>query len=160
VACAVTRAKAVAVALWQPARVPQGFRELWCQELHSLQELSRLRARLRATLTGSPTVVHPEREHWSERLVLIADELTSNALRHGGPPVATALSRYAERWLISVSDSSVHVPPTPAEGRDPGLGGFGLYLVADLSVAHGWFLGRSVKSVWAVVEADDAERSA
>jgi two-component sensor histidine kinase len=149
---AATTTKAVTVALWQPARLPQGFRELWCQELHSLQELSKLRARLRATLTGSPTVVHPEREHWSERLVLIADELTSNALRHGGQPVATALSRRSDRWLIAVSDSSTDVPPTPAEGRDPGLGGFGLYLVADLSTAHGWHLERGAKSVWAVVE--------
>ena len=72
--------------------------------------------------SGSPTVIHPEREHWSERLVLIADELTSNALRHGGPPVATALSRLSDRWMVAVSDSSSHVPPTPAEGRDPGLG--------------------------------------
>jgi two-component sensor histidine kinase len=145
----------VTVALWQPARLPQGFQELWCQELRSLGELSRLRARLRATLTGSPTVVHPEREHWSERLVLIADELTSNALRHGGAPVATALSRRSDRWLIAINDSSTDVPPVPAEGRDPGLGGFGLYLVADLSVGHGWSVVRGAKTVWAVVEADD-----
>lgn len=148
------------MALWQPARLPQGFRELWCQEVHSLQELSKLRARLRATLTGSPIVVHPEREHWSERLVLIADELTSNALRHGGSPVATALSRLSDRWLIAVSDSSADVPPAPAEGRDPALGGFGLYLVADLSAAHGWHLERGEKKVWAVIEADDEERTA
>jgi two-component sensor histidine kinase len=149
-------AKAVTVALWERARLPQGFRELWCQELHSLRQLSELRARLRATLTGSPTVVHPEREHWSERLVLIADELTSNALRHGAPPVATALSRQADRWMVAVKDSSAQVPPTPAQGRDPGLGGFGLYLVADLSVHHGFTLERGAKSVWAVVQADDA----
>ena len=148
--------KAVTVALWQPARLPQGYRELWCQELHSLRELSGLRARLRATLTGSSTVARPEREHWSERLVLIADELTSNALRHGAPPVATALSRAADRWMVAVQDSSAAVPPAPAEGRDPGLGGFGLYLVADLSAAHGFALERGAKSVWAVVEADDA----
>ena len=141
------------MALWQPARPPQGYRELWCQQLHSLGELGALRARLRRTLTGSATVAHPEREHWSERLVLIADELTSNALRHGGAPVATTLSRLAERWLICVSDSSTEVPPEPAHGRDPGLGGFGLYLVADLSAAHGWWQHRSAKSVWAVVEA-------
>jgi two-component sensor histidine kinase len=133
---------------------------MWCQEMHSLQELSELRARLRTTLTGSATVLHPEREHWSERLVLIADELTSNALRHGGPPVAAALSRHTDRWLIAVSDSSAHVPPSPAEGRDPGLGGFGLYLVADLSAAHGWILERGAKKVWAVVEIDDTERTA
>jgi hypothetical protein len=143
------------VALWQSAPSPSGFRELWCQELHSLAELARLRARLRATLTGSATVVRPEHEHWSERLVLIADELTSNALRHGGTPVATALSSAGDHWLLAVSDPSVEVPPVPAQGRDPGLGGFGLYLVADLSARHGWSRERSVKTVWAVVEADD-----
>jgi hypothetical protein len=148
------------VALWQPARLPQGFRQLWCQELHSLAELSRLRARLRATLTGSPSVARPEHEHWSERLVLVADELTSNALRHGGAPVATALSCHDNRWLVAVSDSSTDVPPAPAEGRDPGLGGFGLYLVADLSAAHGWYPLNGAKSVWAVVAADDGERTA
>ncbi len=142
--------------LWQPARLPPGFVELWCQELYGLAELARLRARLRAELTGSATVVDPEREHWSERLVLIADELTSNALRHGGTPVATALSHDGNQWLIAVSDSSRDLPPTPAQGRDPGLGGFGLYLVADLSTRHGWAPHRGAKTVWAVVEADDA----
>jgi two-component sensor histidine kinase len=149
----------VAVELWQPACLPAGFQELWCEELQSLAALARLRARLRATLTGSPTVVHPEREHWSERLVLIADELTSNALRHGAPPVATALSRDAGRWLVAVSDSSPAVPPALAEGRDPGLGGFGLYLVADLAAAHGWARVHGAKWVWAVVEDDGPERS-
>ena len=143
------------MALWQPARLPHGFSELWCQELHTLAELARLRARLRTTLTGSAVVARPEREHWSERLVLIADELTSNALRHGGAPVAAALSRSGRDWLIAVNDSSTEVPPIPAEGRDPGQGGFGLYLVADLAARHGWNRARGAKTVWAVVVADD-----
>jgi two-component sensor histidine kinase len=144
------------VALWQPAHHPAGFRELWCQELSSLAQLARLRARLRSSLTGRASVEHPEREHWSERLVLIADELTSNALRHGGAPAATALSRTGDTWLITVSDSSTEVPPAPAQDRDPSLGGFGLYLVADLSVHHGWFVHRGTKTVWAIVRADAA----
>jgi two-component sensor histidine kinase len=144
----------VTVALWGSARPPEKFGQVWCQELHSLAELARLRSRLRLTLTGSATVLHPEREHWSERLVLVADELTSNALRHGGAPVATALSREGNHWLLAVSDSSTDVPPAPAQGRDPGLGGFGLYLVADLSLRHGWFVGRGTKTVWAEVAAD------
>ncbi len=147
--------EAVAVALWQSALPPAGFREIWCQDMRSLAELARLRSRLRASLTGSPTVVRPEREHWSERLVLIADELTSNALRHGAAPVATSLRRAGARWLLTVRDASLEVPPTPARGRDPGLGGFGLYLVADLSVQHGWWRERDAKTVWAVVEADE-----
>lgn len=142
------------MALWECARLPRGFSELWCQELGSLAELARMRARLRATMTGSPTVERPKEEHWSERLVLIADELASNALRHGGMPVAAALSRRHDEWLIAVSDASPEVPPTPAQGRDPGKGGFGLYLVADLSVRHGWTtVGRGQKTAWAVVAA-------
>ena len=141
------------VALWQPSRLPQGFGELWCQQLTSLAELAGLRARLRTTLTGSPTVARPEREHWSERLVLIADELTSNALRHGGSPVAMALSRRGDQWLVAVSDTSTDAPPEPAVGRDPGLGGFGLYIVADLAARHGWCVARGTKTVWAVIPA-------
>ena len=141
--------------LWQPAHLPQGFGELWCQQLTSLRELAGLRACLRQTATGSAVVRDPEQEHWSERLVLIADELTSNALRHGGAPVATALSRTGDQWLIAVSDRSTEVPPVPAVGRDPGLGGFGLYLVADLSARHGWCVHRGTKTVWAVVPATD-----
>lgn len=143
------------MALWDSAPRPSGFRELWCQELHSLGDLAKLRARLRSTLTGSATVRDPYLEHWSERLVLVADELSSNALRHGGPPAATALSRHADTWLIAVSDSSTDVPPEPAQGRDPGLGGFGLYLVADLTDAHGWQLQRGAKTVWATLRIAD-----
>jgi signal transduction histidine kinase len=147
---------AVPVALWEPARVPRGFSELWCEQLGSTAAMAALRRRLRAELTGSATVEQPERETWAERLVLIADELTSNALRHGGGSVATALSRVGDRWMVSVSDEAPGVPPAPAQGRDPGLGGLGLYLVADLAERFGWFSERGVKTVWAVVVADPA----
>jgi hypothetical protein len=136
------------------ARLPGGFTELWCVELDDPAGLARLRARLRTALTGRATVADPAREHWAERLVLIADELTSNALRHGTTPVATALSRVGDQWLVSVSDRAPDVPPVPAHGRDPVLGGLGLHLIADLSLRHGWFADRGVKTVWAVVVAD------
>jgi two-component sensor histidine kinase len=145
--------EAVKVALWQPARLPHGFRELWCQQLQSLGELAKLRTRLRSELTGRATVERPEDEHWAERLVLVSDELASNALRHGHPPVAASLQRAGDEWMIAVTDSSTEVPPTPAEGRDPGQGGFGLYLVADLAVRHGWFRRPGEKTVWAIVTA-------
>ena len=138
---------------WQATRVPRGFRELWCEQLASVADLATLRRRLRAETTGSPTVACPTAEHWAERLVLIADELTSNALRHGGRPVATALCRCDDLWLICVSDSAPDTPPEPARDRDPALGGLGLHLIADLAVRHGWFADSGVKTVWAVVEA-------
>jgi two-component sensor histidine kinase len=142
----------VTVTLWQSAPLPAGFTDLWRQELRSLSELAPLRARLRTELTGRAVVEHPEREHWSERLVLIVDELASNALRHGGSPVDAVLARRGDEWLISVADRSSD-PPTPAQGRDPGRGGFGLYLVADLALRHGWCAEQSAKTVWATVRA-------
>jgi signal transduction histidine kinase len=143
--------RAVVVALWQTAPLPDGFTQVWRHELASLSELARLRARIRTEVTGTPVVEHPEREHWSERLVLVVDELTSNALRHGAGPVAAALSRGGRHWLIAVTDFSSRMPPTPARGRDPGQGGLGLYLVADLAVGHGWCPENGSKTVWAVV---------
>ena len=141
------------MAFWQTAPVPDGFTQVWRCELRSVAELSRLRARVRTALTGRTTVVHPEVEQWSERMVLIVDELASNALRHGGAPVAAALHRADHQWLISVDDASPRMPPTPAKGRDPGLGGFGLYLVADLASRHGWCPEEGAKTVWAVIQA-------
>jgi anti-sigma regulatory factor (Ser/Thr protein kinase) len=139
------------VALWQTAPLPAGFTELWRHELASVAELSLLRARVRAEVTGTAVVAQPDHDDWSEQLVLIVDELTSNALRHGGAPVDAALSRAGDQWLVTVTDSSAQTPPVPAQGRDPGLGGFGLYLVADLAVRHGWCQADGSKTVWAVV---------
>lgn len=139
------------MALWQSARPPLGFTELWCQPLGSLAELRKLRARVRETVSANPSAVGPGSAHRSEQLVLIVDELASNALRHGAAPVTATLSRGPYQWLIAVTDSSERQPPTPAHGRDPGLGGFGLYLVADLSARHGWFISRGAKTAWAVV---------
>jgi signal transduction histidine kinase len=138
-------------ALWQTAPLPDGFARIWRHPLHSIAELAALRARIRSETTGRATVERPDRDSWSERLVLVVDELASNALRHGGAPVLAVLSRAGDRWLIAVSDSSTRMPPSPAQGRDPGLGGFGLYLVADLAVAHGWCPEDGAKTVWAVV---------
>jgi two-component sensor histidine kinase len=134
--------------------MPGGFAEIWHQELHSLSELVHLRSRLRAELTGSATVVDPKREHWSERMVLVVDELASNALRHGAAPAGATLSRSGEEWMIAITDSAGGIPPRPAEGRDPGRGGFGLYLVADLSQRHGWCTLGDRKVLWALLVAD------
>jgi two-component sensor histidine kinase len=143
----------VAAPLWQARDMPGGFTEVWRQELRSIAELVHLRARLRTELTGSPVVVDPGREHWSERLVLIVDELASNGLRHGEPPVGATLSRAGDDWMIAVVDSAAGEPPHPAEGRDPARGGFGLYLIADLASHHGWSSVGGAKVVWAVVTA-------
>jgi hypothetical protein len=91
-----------------------------------------------------------------ERLLLCHEELTSNALRHGRPPVRVEVTEVRATggggwWLIDVSDAAPGTAPAPATDRDPALGGLGLHLVAALSSAHGWWTGDGRKHVWARV---------
>lgn len=139
------------MALWQTAPLPAGFTCVWRHELATHADLARLRARVRTEVTGSPVVVHPERELWSERLVLIIDELASNALRHGGGRVLASVGETPEAFLVDVSDQAPAVPPTPAVDRDPSEGGLGLYLIAELATEHGWYVRDGAKHVWALL---------
>lgn len=86
-----------------------------------------------------------------DRLLLAFEELASNGLRHGRPPVRVRVSQTADGWLIDVTDTALATPPAPAVDRDPADGGLGLYLVARLCTAHGWIVHRGRKHVWACV---------
>lgn len=48
-------------------------------------------------------------------------------------------------------------PPTPTVGRDAARGGLGLYLVARICGAHGWFTEHGRKVSWARVDHTRAE---
>jgi anti-sigma regulatory factor (Ser/Thr protein kinase) len=86
-----------------------------------------------------------------DRLLLVLDELASNALRHGGGQVRAAVRRTGDAFLVAVTDGDTSTPPTPAVDRDPAEGGLGLYLIAELSTAHGWYVDGDAKTVWAVL---------
>ncbi|SEP13455.1 ATP-binding protein [Trujillonella endophytica] len=130
--------------LWPSATPPpaSGGRS-W--ELSTIAQLPGVRAEVRALLRDS-TDAEPR-----DRVVLALDEMASNALRHGRGGVRAALRRTDSAWLLEVSDRAVDAPPTPAVGRDPSQGGLGLYLIAELSSAHGWYVQDGTKHVWAVL---------
>jgi hypothetical protein len=96
-----------------------------------------------------------------DRLLLAFEELVSNGLRHGGAPVRAALTTTTSGWLLEVSDAAGDFPPVPAVGRDAALGGLGLYLVAQMSAAHGWTVdGQGRKVVWARIDVDPTDGDA
>lgn len=62
-----------------------------------------------------------------------------------------------DSWLLTVSDAAPDQPPAPAIGRDAADGGLGLYLIARLCSAHGWFQDGTRKTVWARLDHREAE---
>jgi hypothetical protein len=92
-----------------------------------------------------------------ERLLLAFEELASNALRHGRPPVRVAVTTTSHWWLLKVSEFAVERPSTPAVGRDAAQGGLGLHLVVRISATHGWDTDSKHKVAWCRIDYTCAE---
>jgi anti-sigma regulatory factor (Ser/Thr protein kinase) len=105
-----------------------------------------LRARL-----AHPSLASRSTEDAREGLLLVFEELSSNALRHGGGAVQAVIVANAAGWLIVLSDEAPDRPPQPAVDRDPALGGMGLPMVAQLSLTFGWASEDGRKHVWAAL---------
>lgn len=130
-------AEATVVGRWQPS---------------TLAELTAHRRRLAELLHAGGRSADVD-EGAVERLLLVYEELGSNALRHGRGPVRIVLTAFDRYWLLEVSDGAGDGPPTPAIDRDAAEGGLGLYLVARVCSAHGWAEGPDGrKQVWAQID--------
>src|SRR3954454_19086933 len=133
-----------------PQRLPEPVTDLaarWEGTPGTPADLSWIRRDLRAAVRYRPWPTSTDSD--LERLLLIVEELASNGLRHGRPPVRVRLTADPTGWLLDVSDAAADRPPAPARDRDPATGGLGLHLVARLSAAHGWMVHGERKHVWA-----------
>jgi PAS domain S-box-containing protein len=80
-----------------------------------------------------------------DRLAQAVDNLLTNAMRHGVPPVTVTVVAGEETVEIRVSDEGAGVRPTAqdrlferfATGRSKGGTGLGLFIVRELARAHG-----------------------
>lgn len=136
-----------------PQRPPEPDTDLtvgWESTPREAVDLTRLRRELRALVRHQPWRTADDAD--LDRLLLIVEELASNGLRHGRPPVRVCLARVPSGWLVDVSDEAIELPPAPADDRDAADGGMGLPLVARLSAAHGWTVDGERKHVWARID--------
>jgi len=124
---------------------------VWTAEPAGLAQLSALRRQLRGLVAARARAPRAESDD-ADRLLLVFEELASNALRHGQPPVRAVVVTLPSGWLVEVSDAAADASPAPAVGRDASEGGMGLFPVARLSSAHGWVVRDGRKFVWARVE--------
>jgi two-component sensor histidine kinase len=144
--------------IWPSASPPPADPALsW--DLNDVAELPRVRAELRRHAMNHPAA-HPAGHARADdeaaadlrdQLILALDEMASNALRHGGGRVQAVVRLTPDAYLIEVSDQATTAPPVPAVDRDPSEGGLGLYLIAEMSIAHGWYISDRHKHVWALL---------
>jgi len=132
--------------VWPSASPPPADPALsW--RLRDIAELSRVRSELRRHARAGDETEADLRD----QLILALDEMASNALRHGGGSVEAAVRLTENAYLIEVSDQEAEAPPSPAVDRDPSEGGLGLYLIAEMATAHGWYVRNGHKHVWALL---------
>ncbi|MBO1751376.1 ATP-binding protein [Actinotalea sp. BY-33] len=128
---------------------PEDFHQVDEWILDKPGELTTLRASLHQALTGKTLEQGTGLARIPEKLVLVASELATNALKHGIPPTIVRLLSDGTDWLLDVADHDVDGRPYIAGQRAPGQGGFGLFLADQLSLSVGWYQTEDTKNVWA-----------
>ncbi|SDT22356.1 ATP-binding protein [Actinoplanes derwentensis] len=128
---------------------PPTARSLRQWTLTSTTELRALRASLHRELTADPAFTQHDPDDVIDRIVLVATELATNAIRHGLPPTEIRLLYDAGRLILDVADHDLTSAPEPAGGRPLGEGGRGLLLARSFSLDVGWYATPDTKHIWA-----------
>src|SRR6476469_1709295 len=98
------------VSVWSALPVPEARPEAtagWHEQPGATSALAGLRRRLRTALDDG---ILPTGSDDGERLLLVVEELVSNALRHGRSPVHVHITAHARGWVTAVSDAAADQP--------------------------------------------------
>lgn len=126
----------------QPTRTHDDRRVVALEVADDFGELPAVRAWAHRVLRDLP-------EHQRLDVVLVLDELTSNALRHGEPPRQVRLLRKRGWICLEVDDACLD----PACRRTPSdSGGHGLEVVDAITVSWGQRQRSTGKTVWAEID--------
>ena len=128
---------------------PPHAEELRVWTLTSSGELRLLRASLQQELTSHPLLAAEDRDDILDRIVLVATELATNAIRHGIPPTQVRLLRNSEHLVLDVADRDLTRIPELSDTRPLHAGGRGLMLARSFSLDVGWYATDDSKHIWA-----------
>ncbi|WP_430784089.1 ATP-binding protein [Actinoplanes sp. G11-F43] len=128
---------------------PPDARELRQWTLTNTTELRQLRASLQRSLTEDPELTTDDPEDIVDRIILVATELATNAIRHGLPPTEIRLLYAGERLILDVADHDLTTIPELADTRPLDAGGRGLLLARSFSLDVGWYATPDTKHIWA-----------
>lgn len=88
-----------------------------------------------------------------DRMILVATELATNALKHGLPPTTVRLLRTDAEFVLDVADRDLTQFPELADTRPINAGGRGLHLATVFSLEVGWYATAEAKHIWATFPA-------
>ncbi|WP_306828704.1 ATP-binding protein [Catenuloplanes nepalensis] len=118
--------------------------------LHTPDELRKLRAGLGEMIADGQWHDGDALADVPERMILVASELATNAIRHSHPPTEVRLLRNDQHFVLDVTDHNPDTPPQPPdEVSELSAGGRGLQIAQRLSLDVGWYTTDEVKHVWA-----------
>ncbi|QLQ39065.1 ATP-binding protein [Micromonospora robiginosa] len=117
--------------------------------LDTPEELRDVRASLRDALNRHGLVQGEDLDEVPHMVLLVATELSSNALRHGRPPTIVTLLATDDRFLLDVADHDVSSVPELTDVRPMESGGRGLFLAQSISLDVGWYATETTKHIWA-----------
>lgn len=112
-------------------------------------DLRGLRASLHEELTGKVLPDGGSLDEVPELIVLIATELSTNALRHGIPPTTVRLLATDDRLILEVADHDLTMVPDVDDSRPDDAGGRGLQIVRAVSLDVGVYATEGTKNIWA-----------
>ncbi|GGK95488.1 ATP-binding protein [Mangrovihabitans endophyticus] len=136
--------------------LPPATTEIRQWVLGTATELRVLRSSLQQTLVNETFSPNAELGDVPDKMIIVATELATNALRHSLPPTIVRLGRAEVVFVLDVADHDPLVIPEFAEARPPGAGGLGLQLARKLALDIGWYVEGKTKHVWAQFEAPAA----
>lgn len=128
---------------------PPQATELRRWTLSDAAQLRGLRASLHEELTGNVLAEGGSLGEVPEVMVLIATELSTNALRHGIPPTIVRLLATDDCLILDVADHDLHHMPDLDEVRPADTGGRGLQIAQAVSLDVGWYATDDTKNIWA-----------
>ena len=112
-------------------------------------ELRDLRASLHRAITGLALGDDEALDEIPEKVALVATELATNAIRHGGPPTTVRLLQAEDFLVLEVADQDLTTAPELPDAPSLGEGGRGLLLAEQFSLEVGWYATDSEKHIWA-----------